>query len=91
MRLLDLRWNNFSSDAEAELIQSIKQNTQLLELRLKGNKFSQSFFESVEIQINKNNELAGVGQIQKLTQLRKKVESSVKGSETSKSGEFYSE
>ena len=49
---MDLRWNNLSS--EEEILSAIKQSDNLLEIKLKGNKFSSSFYESVDLQIQSN-------------------------------------
>lgn len=71
-----MRWNNLSS--ETDILNAIKQNSSLLEIKLKGNKFSSDFFESLDLQIQSNNLKASSEKINNLKIIKNLVESSSK-------------
>ena len=67
-------------------MQSLRQNNKILDLRLKGNRFSENLFEEVLNHINKNNNRINNFTKEKYIKLKREVEQVSLVTDTSKSG-----
>ena len=84
--MLDLRWNNLTSSVENELLVCLKQNQKLLDLRLKGNRFSEKLFNGVSVHLQKTCDSATNYAKENFSRLKREVEQASLVSDTAKSG-----
>ena len=84
-----MRWNNLTSSVENDLMQALKQNKKILDLRLKGNRFSENLFNKVSVHTQKNYDNAQNYNREKYIKLKREVEQVSLVSDTAKSGNSY--
>ena len=84
--MLDLRWNSLTSSVETELLQSLYQNHKILDLRLKGNRFSENLFSKVSAHILSNVNKASNFAKEKNSKLKRLIQQMSLITDTAKSG-----
>lgn len=89
LQVLDIRWNSLDKSVEQGLMVSIESNKTLVEVRLKGNKFTQQFQEKVELLTSLNEKKLSNTQREDLRQLKHEIDTSSSINHTNRSCRIF--
>lgn len=84
-----MRWNNLTSAIESDLLQSLSQNPKLLELRLKGNRISETTLNRVTVHLQRNEDQTPDYAKESFKKLKRELEQVGLVTDTAKSGTCF--
>ena len=82
-----MRWNTLTASVENDLLNALKQNPKLLDLRLKGNRFSENLFGKINLHLQGTLDRTKNYTKEAYYNLKKEVEQVSQVTDTAKSGE----
>ena len=81
-----MRWNSLTASVEGDLLQSVAQNAKLLELRVKGNRFSENLFAKIKLHMQSTWDRTPGHMREKHAELKREVEQACLVADPAKSG-----